>query len=202
MYQLDVGPLPTVVLASPEAVTEGLTHRAAQGRPYNAQRSFRIMMKGLGVDGALPGFAGSQGRNWREQRSFFVGQLRKNSAAGVAAAAAAAAAAVEHAKEQQAKATQTILEQPSAQQSAQPQDLVQEPVTRSRRSSAVSADDGTGSPLWGFGGYTSAEEVSTVVEEEAAALADRTAALVDAQGGGERKKLTETASIIVRLFFS
>ncbi len=66
-------------------------------------RHIQIMMRGEGVEGSLPGFAGSQGygdkkiilhilnfvcgksfffspgRNWREQRNFFVGQLRRNS---------------------------------------------------------------------------------------------------------------------------
>ena len=36
------------------------------------------MMKGKGVQGDLLGFAGSQGQNWKEQRSYFVSCLRRN----------------------------------------------------------------------------------------------------------------------------
>ncbi len=116
------------------------------------------MMRGQGVDGALPGFAGSQGRNWREQRSFFVGQLRKNSAAGTAAQAAAAAAAFNSGKSEADDHAVPVV------------------TSRSRRSSAQSGGN------QGFAGCNSELEVDTVVEEEADGMVRRLQEVLDKSG--------------------
>ena len=63
MYQFDIGPFPTVIVTTAESMSAAFKHPAFQGRPYNLLNSFELMMKGRGLDHALPGFAGSQGKS-------------------------------------------------------------------------------------------------------------------------------------------
>ena len=42
-------------------MSDAFSQDALTGRVYNQLDSFAVMMGGRGVDGALPGFAGSQG---------------------------------------------------------------------------------------------------------------------------------------------
>lgn len=61
IYRFDIGPVPTIIITTKELMLEFFRHDAAAGRPYNLMASFEPMMKGLGIDGNLLGFAGSQG---------------------------------------------------------------------------------------------------------------------------------------------